>query len=74
LRYRRWPTVGTDLARGIEKNDAAVIRQGLAPLLTDEGIEVPAQACNAEELLQLVNLHQLDVAIVESECRRHTAE
>jgi serine/threonine-protein kinase len=51
--------------RVILADDAAVIRRGLARLLTDEGIEVCAQAGTADELIALVPRYQPDVAIVD---------
>ncbi len=51
--------------RVILADDATVIREALARLLTGEGIDVPAQAGTGDELIQLVSLHRPDVAIVD---------
>jgi DNA-binding NarL/FixJ family response regulator len=51
--------------RVILADDAAVIRHGLARLLADEGVEVCAQAGEADELLNLVRIHRPDVALVD---------
>jgi serine/threonine-protein kinase len=51
--------------RVIIADDAAVIRQGLARLLTDEGVDVCAEAATADVLLRLVGAYQPDVAIVD---------
>jgi DNA-binding NarL/FixJ family response regulator len=46
-------------------DDAAVIRQGVARLLNDQGFEIVAQASDAVELMAQVARHQPDVAIVD---------
>jgi DNA-binding NarL/FixJ family response regulator len=46
-------------------DDAAVLREGLARVLADAGIEVAAQAGNADELLAAVAEVQPDVAVVD---------
>ena len=46
-------------------DDAAVLREGLARVLADTGIEVTAQVGNADELLAAVNELHPDVAIVD---------
>jgi DNA-binding NarL/FixJ family response regulator len=51
--------------RVILADDAAVIRRGLARLLIDDGVDVSAQAGNADELIDLVRVHRPDVAIVD---------
>jgi DNA-binding NarL/FixJ family response regulator len=51
--------------RVILADDAAVIREGLARLLSGEGIEVPAQASTADELVSLVAAHRPDLTIVD---------
>jgi serine/threonine-protein kinase len=50
--------------RLILADDAAVIRQGLARLLEDRGLEV-AQAASADELLALVATDPPDVAVID---------
>jgi DNA-binding NarL/FixJ family response regulator len=46
-------------------DDAVIVREGLARLLADRGIDVPAQAGNADELLQHVAVHRPDVAVID---------
>ena len=46
-------------------DDAAVLREGLARLLADAGIEVTAQVGTADELLAAVDELQPDVAVVD---------
>jgi DNA-binding NarL/FixJ family response regulator len=45
--------------------DQALLRQGLARLLTDAGFEVVAQAGDAVDLLRKVGAHRPDVALVD---------
>ena len=51
--------------RVILADDAVVIREGLARLLAEQGIEVAGQAGNAEELLRLVATDPPDVAVID---------
>jgi serine/threonine-protein kinase PknK len=51
--------------RVILADDAAVIRQGLARLLAERGIEVVGQAGQTVELLRLVEAARPDVAIID---------
>jgi DNA-binding NarL/FixJ family response regulator len=46
-------------------DDAAVLREGLARVLADAGIEVAAQVGTADELLAAVEEHGPDVALVD---------
>ena len=46
-------------------DDAVVIREGLARLLTEQGIDVAAQAGNADQLVRLVALDPPDVAVID---------
>ena len=46
-------------------DDAVVIREGLARLLTEQGVEVTATASTAEDLISLVAADPPDVAIVD---------
>jgi DNA-binding NarL/FixJ family response regulator len=46
-------------------DDTLLVRKGIAALLTDSGIEVAAEADDAEELLRAVDEHKPDVAIVD---------
>jgi DNA-binding NarL/FixJ family response regulator len=51
--------------RVILADDAVVVREGLARLLAETGIDVPAQAGSAEELLRLVAADPPDVAVID---------
>ncbi len=51
--------------RVVIAEDQALLREGLAALLTEQGIEVVAQAEDAEGLLRVVGGHKPDVAIVD---------
>jgi len=51
--------------RVILADDAVVVREGLARLLTDQGVEVVAQAGTAEELVRLVAMDPPDVAVID---------
>ncbi len=51
--------------RVILADDAVVIRQGLAHLLTAQGVEVVAEAGDADSLIELVARHCPDVAVVD---------
>jgi serine/threonine-protein kinase len=46
-------------------DDAMLMREGLARLLTDAGFEVTLKAADADELLRLIELRRPDVAIVD---------
>ena len=46
-------------------DDAALMREGVARLLTDAGFEVTAKARDADELLRLIARRPPDVAIVD---------
>jgi DNA-binding NarL/FixJ family response regulator len=46
-------------------DDAAVLRQGLARMLIEEGVEVTAQAGTADELLAAVEELRPDVAVID---------
>jgi DNA-binding NarL/FixJ family response regulator len=46
-------------------DDAAILRDGLARVLTDAGIEVVAQVGTADDLLEFIDRLQPDVAIVD---------
>ena len=54
-----------DPVRVILADDAAVIRQGLARLLEDRGVEVVAQAGSADQLMALVEADPPDVAVID---------
>jgi DNA-binding NarL/FixJ family response regulator len=51
--------------RVILADDAAVLREGLARVLTGAGVEVVAQAGDASELLEAVEAQRPDVAVVD---------
>jgi DNA-binding NarL/FixJ family response regulator len=51
--------------RVILADDAVMVREGLARLLTEQGIHVLAQAGTAEELVRLVTLDAPDVAVID---------
>ena len=51
--------------RLILADDAAVIREGLARLLTEEGFDIVAQVGDANDLLALVELERPEVALVD---------
>jgi DNA-binding NarL/FixJ family response regulator len=51
--------------RVVVADDAVILREGLARLLTEAGFEVVGLAGNAEELFALVERHGPDVAIVD---------
>jgi DNA-binding NarL/FixJ family response regulator len=51
--------------RVILADDAMVVREGLARLLAEQGVEVLAQAGNADELQRLVAADQPDVAVID---------
>jgi DNA-binding NarL/FixJ family response regulator len=51
--------------RVILADDAVVVRQGLARLLADHGVDVVAETGTAEDLLLLVERHRPDVAVVD---------
>ena len=51
--------------RVVIAEDQALLREGLAALLCEQGIEVVAQAEDAEGLLRVVGGHKPDVAIID---------
>jgi DNA-binding NarL/FixJ family response regulator len=51
--------------RVVIADDSGLLRDGLAGLLTEAGIEVVGTASNAEELVAIVDEHEPDVAIVD---------
>ncbi len=51
--------------RVVVADDVLLTREGIVRLLTDAGVEVLAQAEDADGLLRLVRLHRPDVAIVD---------
>jgi DNA-binding NarL/FixJ family response regulator len=51
--------------RVILTDDAVVVREGLARLLAEQGVDVLAQAGTADELLRLVAIDPPDVAVID---------
>lgn len=51
--------------RAVIAEDSVLLREGVARLLADDGIEVVGQAGDAEDLLRKVNAHSPDIAIVD---------
>ncbi len=51
--------------RVVIAEDNALLREGLVALLSDHGVEVVAQAEDAEGLLRVINGHKPDLAIVD---------
>ena len=51
--------------RVVLADDSMLLREGVARLLEDAGLEVVAQAGDAEDLLRKVGAHKPDVAIVD---------
>jgi len=56
---------GTDALRVILADDAVLIRESLARLLSQEGFSVVGQVGNADDLLARVALDQPDIAVVD---------
>src|SRR4051812_24849810 len=54
-----------DLVRVVIADDAVLLRQGLARLLREAGVDVCGEAGDGETLLQLVEAERPDVAIVD---------
>ena len=62
------PSGRTPQAMGLRvvlTDDSVLLREGIARLLQDEGIDVVGQAGDAEGLLKLVEEHRPDVAVVD---------
>lgn len=51
--------------RAVIADDSVLLRQGVARVLEDDGIEVVGQAGDAEDLLRKVAAHRPDVAVVD---------
>ena len=51
--------------RVVIADDNLLVRRGIAGLLEDAGVEVAAQASTGDEMLDLVDAHEPDVAIVD---------
>jgi PAS domain S-box-containing protein len=65
FRRRRGVSLTDIPLRVVLADDAAVVRQGLAELLVRSGIEVVAQVGDATALLQEVERHSPDIAVVD---------
>jgi PAS domain S-box-containing protein len=65
FRIRRTASLADTHLRVVLADDAAVVRQGLAELLGRSGIEVVAQVGDAPALLQAVERHSPDIAVVD---------
>ena len=62
---RRNPHPGEDPMRVVLADDSVLLREGVARLLEDAGMEVVAQAGDGEDLLRKVSAHKPDVAVVD---------
>lgn len=51
--------------RAVIAEDSVLLREGIARLLADSGIEVVGQSGDGEDLLRKVSAHQPDIAIVD---------
>ena len=51
--------------RVVIADDALLVRKGIAALLRDSGIEIAAEVDDGDELLEAVDAHEPDVAIVD---------
>ena len=51
--------------RVVIADDAPLIREGIASVLRQTGIDVVAQAAHADELLEAVDAHEPDVAVID---------
>jgi PAS domain S-box-containing protein len=65
FRTRRTASLADTQLRVVLADDAAMVRQGLAELLGRSGIEVVAQVGDAPALLQEVERHSPDIAVVD---------
>ena len=51
--------------RVVIADDSVIVREGIASILARAGVDVAAQASNADELMDAVDAHRPDVAIVD---------
>jgi len=56
---------GADSMRVVLADDSVLLREGVARLLEDAGMEVVGQAGDAEDLLRKVQAHKPDVAVID---------
>jgi DNA-binding NarL/FixJ family response regulator/class 3 adenylate cyclase len=59
------PSVSGDRLKVVLADDAVLLREGIARLLTEAGLEVVGQAGTADDLLLKVRSYQPDVAVVD---------
>ena len=57
--------MGSDPLRVVLAEDSVLLREGIARLLGDAGIDVVGQAGDAEDLMRKVRAHKPDVAVVD---------
>ena len=62
---RRYDGRGGAAVRVVIADDSGLLRDGLANLLTEAGVDVLARAADAEQLLALVDEHVPDIAVVD---------
>lgn len=58
--------------RVVITDDSGPLRDGMAGLLTEAGVEVVGKGADAEQLMELVESPEPDVAILDIRCRRPT--
>jgi DNA-binding NarL/FixJ family response regulator/class 3 adenylate cyclase len=59
------PAVGEERLKVVIADDAVLLREGIARLLTEGGLEVVGQSGNADDLLLKVRSYRPDVAVVD---------
>jgi class 3 adenylate cyclase/CheY-like chemotaxis protein len=59
------PTAGEERLRVVLADDAVLLREGIARLLTEAGLEVVGQSGTADDLLLKVRSYEPDVAVVD---------
>jgi DNA-binding NarL/FixJ family response regulator len=57
--------VGADPLRVVLGEDSVLLREGIARILTDAGMDVVGQAGDAEDLMRKVRGHKPDVAVID---------
>jgi DNA-binding NarL/FixJ family response regulator len=55
----------TDRVRVVIAEDSVLLREGIARLLAESGVEVVAQAGDGEELVRKVGAHKPDIALID---------
>jgi DNA-binding NarL/FixJ family response regulator len=61
----RWGALSGQVLRVVIADDAALVRDGVAALLRDQGVEVAGTASDSAELHEAVARHRPDVALVD---------